>query len=198
MNSTVVSTNGSIPITPPLADHLKELLTKAKSGDQGAFSELYNLYFEKIYRFIYYRVNHKEIAEDLSEDVFVKAYQKITSVNQHKTFEGWLYQIARNTVIDYYRRKKQTVPLEEVENLLQYESAIIDVLNLQSQQKIFLKLLKELNSEQQIVIKLKFLEDLDNPTIAHMLHKSEGAIRVIQHRAIAKLKELIEKLTNKN
>jgi RNA polymerase sigma-70 factor (ECF subfamily) len=194
MNSITVSNSAPIPINPPINGRIKELLIKAKRGDQGAFSELYNLYFDKIYRFIYYRVNHKELAEDLAEDVFVKVYQKIGSVNEDKVFEGWLYQVARNTVIDYYRSKKQTIAIEEVENILQYESTIVDILNLEAQQKIFLKLLKELSSEQQTVIKLKFLEDLDNPTIAGMLNKSEGAIRVIQHRAVSKLKELIDKL----
>jgi RNA polymerase sigma-70 factor (ECF subfamily) len=70
---------------------------------------------------------------------------------------------------------------------------VIDIVNLQRQQMIFLKLLKELGAEQQIVLKLKFLENLDNAEIAELLHKNEGAIRVIQHRAIAKLQELIKK-----
>lgn len=197
MNSTAVFDNRNILNVSPLNDRVASLLTKAKTGDDGAFSELYNLYFEKIYRFIYYRTNHKEVSEDLAEDVFVKAYEKISSIKDEKSFEGWLYQVARNTVIDYYRSKKQTLPIEDFENVLQYESTIVDIVDLQSQQKIFLKLLKELNSEQQVVIKLKFLEDLDNQTIAKMLDKSEGAIRVIQHRAIAKLKELADKFSNR-
>lgn len=196
MNSTAVLNEVNSNSLSPLSDRMLSLLTKAKTGDDGAFTELYNLYFEKIYRFIYYRTSHKEVSEDLAEDVFVKAYEKISTIKDEKSFEGWLYQIARNTVIDYYRSKKQTLPIEEFENLLQYESTVIDVIDLQSQQKTFLKLLKELNSEQQQVIKLKFLEDLDNYTIAKMLHKSEGAIRVIQHRAITKLKELAKKFKN--
>lgn len=198
MNTLAVSNDTRIPVPLPANASISELLAKAKTGDNGAFSELYNLYFEKIYRFIFYRTSHKEVAEDLAEDVFVKAYEKLKSVKEDKLFEGWLYQIARNTIIDYYRSKKQNVPIEEVENILQYESTVIDILNLEAQQKIFLKLLKELNPEQQIVIKLKFLEELDNSSIAQMLHKSEGAIRVIQHRAISKLKELADKLKPKD
>jgi RNA polymerase sigma-70 factor (ECF subfamily) len=175
------------------ADSMALLFSRAKAGEQAAFGEIYNLFFKKIYRFIFFRVGHKEVAEDLAEEVFLKAFAKISSINEAKAFEGWVYQIARNLVIDYYRQKKSTVALEEIENTLEYETNVIDVVNLQEQQKIFLKLLKELGAEQQVVIKLKFLEDLENGEIAELMGKNEGAIRVIQHRAILKLQELIKK-----
>jgi RNA polymerase sigma-70 factor (ECF subfamily) len=174
------------------SDGLRQTFLSAKQGNQEAFSELYGLYFDKIYNFIYFRVNHKEIAEDLAEDVFLKAYQRINKLNEPNAFEGWLYQIARNTVIDHYRSKHQVIALEEVENVIQYEQALIDVIELEAQQRIFIELLKELGPEQQAVIKMKFFEHLDNEVIAGMLKKSEGAIRVIQHRALAKLKDLLK------
>jgi RNA polymerase sigma-70 factor (ECF subfamily) len=176
-------------------DALGALLAKAKAGEDGAFGEIYNLYFKKIYQFIFYRVGHKEVAEDLAEEVFLKAFSKLSSISENNAFAGWLYQIARNKVIDYYREKRQTVSLDEIENTLEYETNVIDVVNLEQQQKTLLKLIKELGAEQQIVLKLRFFEDLDTAEIAEMLHKNEGAIRVIQHRAIAKLQELIKKST---
>ncbi len=176
---------------------LESLLNKAKNGEQTAFGEIYNLYFKKIYTFIYFRVSHKEISEDLTEEVFLKAFTRISSVNENKAFLGWLYQIARNQVIDYYRGKKMTISLDEVENTLEYETNVIDVVNLEQQQISLLKFIKELPQDQQIVLKLKFFEDLDNSEISEILNKSEGAIRVIQHRAITKLQELI-KLDNKD
>ncbi len=175
-----------------LPDRIKKLLSKAKSGENAAFGELYELCFDKIYRFIYFRVGHKEIAEDLTEEIFIKAFENLHTLNQSGSFEAWLYQIARNKVIDYYRRKQMLTNLEDVEHSLEYETNLIDVVNLKIEQRIFVKLLKELPSEQQIVIKLKFLEDLSNREIAELLHKTEGAIRVIQHRAITKLKELTQ------
>lgn len=175
------------------SDFLQSLLSRAKAGEQAAFGQIYDHFFKKIYTFIYFRVGHKEVAEDLTEDVFLKAFGKIAGISKDGSLEAWLYQIARNQVIDYYREKKLTVALEEVENTLEYETNVIDIVNLERQQMIFLKLLKELGAEQQIVLKLKFLENLDNAEIAELLHKNEGAIRVIQHRAIAKLQELIKK-----
>lgn len=173
----------------------EQTLRQAKAGQDAALTTLYNTYFERIYRFIFYRVSHKETAEDLTEDVFVKLFKKLKNLEQPAAFEGWLFQIARNRVIDYYRAKKQLVPLEEVENTLEYETNIVDIVNLKTEQIVFIKLLKELSPEQQQVIKLKFLEDIDNNIIAHMMNKTEGAIRVIQHRAIAKLKELIDNIS---
>lgn len=176
-------------------DRLEETLKKAQAGSDSALTDLYNAYFERIYTFIFYRVSHKETAEDLTEDVFVKVFNKLRGLTELKAFEGWLFQIARNKVIDYYRSKKQLVPLEEIENTLEYETNVVDIVNLQTQQTLFIKLLKELPTDQQQVIKLKFLDDLENETIAQMLNKTEGAIRVIQHRAISKLKELIEEIS---
>lgn len=189
--------NISSPYLSEDAEFLHTLIAKAKLGENQAFGEIYNLYFKRIYRFIFFRVGHKEVAEDLAEDVFIKAYGKISSVNENKSFDAWLYQIARNSVIDYYRQKKTTVAIEDVENTLEYETNIIDIVSLNQQQQFLLKLIKELSSEQQIVIKLKFLENLENDEIAEIIQKSEGAIRVIQHRAIAKLQELIKELRNK-
>ena len=109
-----------------------------------------------------------------------------------------MYQIARNQVIDYYREKKTIIALDEVENTLEYETNVIDVVNLQQEQIVLLKLIKELPSDQQLVLKLKFFEDLTNTEIAEALNKSEGAIRVIQHRGITKLQELLKNQVKKN
>lgn len=167
------------------------LVEKALKRDEAAFAELYDLHFEKIYRFVFFRVNHKETAEDLVAETFTKAWDKLREISDPRAFNGWLYQIARNLVIDYYRTRKPAVDLQELENVLEYEENIIDKANLGFQQEIFLKAVKNLSSDQQIVIKLKFIDELDNYEIARILNKSEGAIRVIQHRAISELRKYL-------
>lgn len=176
----------------PGKTELFALLKEIRSGETAAFGKLYDLYFVKIYRFIYYRVSHKETAEDLAEEVFLKVHTRLSSLSEDGAFEGWLYQIARNLVIDYYRKQKMTVALEDVENTLEYESNIIDVLNLEQQQKTLLRMLKFLSSDEQALLKMKFFENLENSAIAAILDKTEGAIRVMQHRAISKLQKLIK------
>lgn len=176
---------------------LTEILVLAKAGQQEALADIYEAYFVRVYRFVFYRVSHKETAEDITEDVFIKAFKGLKNLEELDAFEGWLFQIARNLVIDYYRKKKQLVPLDSVENTLEYDTNVVEIINLQLEQSILIKLLKELNDEQQSVIKMKFFEDLDNSTIAKILNKTEGAIRVIQHRAITKLKDIFNDTISK-
>lgn len=185
-NSIKLTSNSPVP------EDIEGLVSLARQGQSKALSELYDHFFEKIYRFIYYRVGHKETAEDLTEDIFVKAFGSLKNLKSDAVFESWLYQIARNKVIDYYRSKKLLVPIDEIENTLEYSTNVIDNVNLGFEQKILLRLLKELTTEQQTIIKLKFFEELSNDIIAKITGKEEGAIRVIQHRAITKLRSLIK------
>lgn len=163
----------------------------AQAGDEEAFRHLYDLYFDKIYSFIFFRTHHKEIAEDLAEDVFIKSWVRISSV-QPESFGGWLYSITRNTLIDHYRKHRETVDLTELEDILESPQNIVDDTDLGLNQKILLDLIRKLNPEQQIVMQLKFIEGLENEEISEMLSKSEGSIRVTQHRAIQRLHELME------
>ncbi|MBX4191517.1 MAG: RNA polymerase sigma factor [Candidatus Doudnabacteria bacterium] len=174
-------------------EQLADILKKAQKGDSQAFALIYDHFSPRIYKFIYFRVGHKEVAEDVLSDTFVKGWQKIQHVNSPTALSAWLYQIAKNNIIDYYRIKKETIALDDVQDFLPDEVNPIDDTNLNFDQKRILAVMKELPQEQQEVIKYKFFEDLSNEEIAYVMNKSEGAIRVIQHRAISKLKELVNK-----
>jgi len=171
---------------------IQDLVKKAKGGDSTAFGQIYDLYFERVYRFVYWRVNHREAAEDLVSETFIRAWDKLAGIASPDSFPAWVFQIARNLVIDYYRSRKENADLSLLENVLEYEDNIVDRSNFSFQQKAFLEVLKELTASEQQVLKLKFLEELSNQEIAAILNKTEGAVRVIQHRAIAELKRLID------
>lgn len=171
---------------------IDELVQKALGGDELAFGKIYDLFFDKVYRFIFYRVNHREEAEDLTAETFIRVWNKISEINEVRSFNGWVYQIARNLVVDHYRSRKFTLDISDLENVIEYDDNLLDKANLHFQQKSFLAALEKLSADQQIVIKLKFIDDLDNQEIAQILQKTEGAIRVIQHRAILELKNLID------
>jgi RNA polymerase sigma-70 factor (ECF subfamily) len=145
---------------------------------------------------VLFRVSHKENAEDITEDVFIKAFSNLNSLSEDAAFEGWLYQIARNKIIDHYRSRKKTLDINEFENTLEYDSTIIDSINLDFDQKILLKAIEQLKPDEQQIIKLRFFEELDTETSAKILNKSAGAVRVLQHRSIAKLKIILEARTN--
>jgi RNA polymerase sigma-70 factor, ECF subfamily len=174
-------------------EQLTQILKKAQNGDTQAFALIYDHFSPKIYKFIYFRVGHKEIAEDLLSDTFIKGWRKIQHVNSPAALSAWLYQIAKNNIIDYYRIKKETVALEDVEDFLEDAVDPIDTTSLNMEQKTLLELVELLPTEQREIIKYKFFEDLSNDEIAYVIGKTEGAIRVIQHRAIIKLKELYRK-----
>ncbi|MBI4049733.1 MAG: sigma-70 family RNA polymerase sigma factor [Candidatus Doudnabacteria bacterium] len=179
-------------------DDLNNLLSLAQSGDREAFGVIYDQYSGKIYKFIFFRVNHKEVAEDILSDTFVKAWNKISQIQSPQALSSWLYQVAKNNIIDYYRIKKETVSLQEVESILEDPQNIVEAANLSLEQTQLLELIRDLPPDQASVIQYKFFEELENAEIAQIMNKTEGAVRVIQHRAVANLKKLLnQKLKHK-
>lgn len=172
-------------------EEFKFVLESCQKGDRAAFARIYDAYSERLYKFIYLRVGHKEVAEDILADSFVKAWVKIAQIHSAKAFPAWIFQIAKNNIIDYYRVRKGTIAIEEVEQVLEDAADPIDETNLAIDQQRILKELKKLPKDQQQVIRYKFFEDLSNAEIALIMNKTEGAVRVIQHRAIAKLQDLL-------
>ncbi len=172
-----------------------KLVHKAKKGEARAFGRLYDIYLTPIYRFVFLRVGgQKAEAEDICHQVFLKAWQNIKDYEfQGFPFSSWLYRIAQNTVIDYYRTKKPVLDLEKIPEEIfttmpDTEIKLDQDLELQTVRLAIAKL----EPDQQNVILLKFVNDLTNKEIAVILGKSEGAIRVIQHRALKQLKKHVD------
>ncbi len=176
-----------------LGDTLKsEVFEAAKNGDSEAFGTIYKLYFNAIFRFIYYRTSHQETAEDLTEQVFSKAWVSLPRLQGDRTkLQGWLYQIARNAVIDNFRKNKEVIGLEAIESLPSYEATALETLEVLGDKKVLLEAISELSVEQQAVIKLRFLEDFDIEEIANLLGKSAGNVRIIQYRALKVLRSIL-------
>ena len=173
----------------------EKLIKKAQQGESESFGLLYDQYFSAIYRFVFLKVSNQTDAEDLTQQVFLKAWKNIGSYkSQGFPFSSWLYKIAHNTVIDHYRTQKIHVDLETVVDQAianwSNEDRTNEMLNLEIVQVS----IKKLESEQQTVLIMKFTNELSNKEIAHTLNKSEGAVRVIQHRALKKLKGLLSNL----
>lgn len=174
----------------------KAVFEAAQQGDNHSFGKLYDYHFDAIFRFIYYRTNHQQTAEDLTEEVFLKAYRSLATLKGGTgTLRGWLYSIARNTIIDHYRKAKETINLDALEELPSYEDSVVDRLEASDDTVALLETLKKLSSEQQTILKLRFFENLSITEIATTLNKSEGNIRIIQHRGLQQLKKLLTKTT---
>ncbi len=170
----------------------QRLVNLAKSGNGEAFAELYEAYFDRVYRFIFFRVTDEQIAEDLASQVFLKAWENLHRYHPKGPFLAWLYAIARNTVIDNYRTRKPTVSLDEAAPVPSQEEKLDDRLQLEFDVKSLQAAMQRLTQEQQEVITLKFIADYDTAQIAKQMGKSEGAIRALQMRALQALARVMK------
>lgn len=176
-----------------LKTNLKEKIAflKLKSGDPEAFSFFYDLYVKQIYRFIIIKVSDNQVAEDLTQDVFLKTWQHLVDQKNVNHFRAFIYRVARNVVTDYYRQtNRQPLPLEYVadENLI---SEYLEKLEVTLDAENLLRYLHKLKDEYQEILILRYVEDLSFEEIAEILQKDKNNIRVILHRALNKLKKVI-------
>lgn len=181
-----------------LFDNLQEkiILEKLKHKDPGAYAEVYNRYVDKIYRFIFFKVSTQEEAEDIASEVFLKAWQYINQgEGEIRNINAFFYQIARNAVIDYYR-KKSRVELVREESILQSledhrQQRLLKEIDIRTDIKKVEGALKSLKDEYKDVILLRYVEEMSIEEISVAVDKSKGAVRVLIHRALKLLKEVL-------
>lgn len=172
-----------------------ELLAAAIAFDENALSELYDRYEAKIYSYIYRRTGERTLAEDLTAQVFLKMLEAIRKDNAwHSSFSGWLYRIAHNSIVDYYRRRdrKQQLPIDEIPVLIDEADSPVRVAEKQFDADRLRSAVGRLTSEQAEVVSLRFLEGYSINEVATLMNKTEGAIKALQYRAVATLRQLLE------
>ncbi|MBV9582229.1 MAG: sigma-70 family RNA polymerase sigma factor [Chloroflexi bacterium] len=164
------------------------------SRDANAFGELYDLFIERVYRYLYFRTGSHPEAEDLTEQVFLKAWEAIGRYRwQGRPFLAWLYRLAHNAHIDHVRSQKPTTSLNNDDRPLELPSSAAAVeLTRALDADLLTRALGELTPDQQQVIVMKFLDGLDNEQIAQSMDKREGAIRALQMRALMSLRRVLE------
>jgi len=179
--------------------NLPNLLALAAEGDRRSFGEFYELFLDEIYRYIFFRIGDHNEAEDLTAKVFLQAWESLTK-RRHKqkinNIRAWVYRIARNEVIDYHRTKKLQVPLDDYpDHKLQgnwLESELDDLF-------ISRKLaqgVRQLPENYQEVIILRFINQLSHAEAAEILNVTESYVRVLQYRALQKMREVISEVNN--
>jgi RNA polymerase sigma-70 factor, ECF subfamily len=187
-----VKSNGEVKPIEPLPDE-KRLVEQAKSGDTEAFGQVYDACVDRVYRFIFFRVSDVPTAEDLTSQVFLKAWRNLGRYRPNGPILAWLYTIARNTVIDHYRTFKQTVPLEEAAPVAVQNDSLDEMVEFGFEMEALQKSLQTLTDEQREVIILKFIAEFDTDQIARKMGKSEGAVRALQMRALQSLAKVMKK-----
>jgi RNA polymerase sigma-70 factor (ECF subfamily) len=174
-----------------MLDGEPQLIERATRGEASAFGSLYDHYLPKIYRFIYVKTSRREEAEDLTHQVFLHAWQHIATYRDLGfPFSSWLYRIARNAVVDHYRTTRTTFAIEEVDpETFAVEEDITRTVERNLQFEEVLAAVRTLKPEYQDVLLMRFVEDLSPREVAAALGKSEGATKLLQHRALAQLRK---------
>ena len=168
------------------------LVQKAQRHDQEAFAQLYERYFDKIYRYIALKIGNRVEAEDMTQQVFINALHSISSYQWRGfPFSAWLFRIAHNQVVDYLRKKMRQPTLSLNESLTiskdNPQKTIEKKMNLEQ----LVLATRKLTPAQQEVILLRFTGELPIAQVAKIMGKSEGAIKALQHSAIVALRKTL-------
>jgi RNA polymerase sigma-70 factor (ECF subfamily) len=174
---------------------MRALVERAQQGDRDALEELYLIHFDRIYSYLHVSVGNRHDAEDLTTQTFLKMLESIGRFKwQSAPFSAWLFRIAHNLAMDHFRAARRWQPEEEPPEPPADESTSAEMGALDSiGRKSMLELIQDLSGEQQQVLTLKFVFNFSNGEVATILGKTEGAIKSLQHRALASLQKQLEK-----
>jgi RNA polymerase sigma-70 factor (ECF subfamily) len=179
---------GNSTLRPSPVDEEQRWVERAKR-DPEAFGHLYDLYFGKIYGYIYRRVGDRQVAEDLTSETFTKALVHIRSYTYTgQPFVAWLYRIAANVVTDHYRSRRNAAPLDEGVRLPATDPTPEEVALQLDDQRAVARAIQTLSPDQQDVILLRFSAGLRLKEIAQVVGKTEGAVKALMFRALGNLK----------
>lgn len=170
---------------------IEQLVARAQEGDRDALEELYLEHFDRIYSYLHMTVGNRHDAEDLTTQTFLKMLESIGRFRWGTApFSAWLFRIAHNLAMDHFRARRRWQPEEEVPEPPGQvaTSAEEEALKVLSSENMF-DLIEQLSDEQRQVLILKFVFDLSNLEAAAVLDKTEGAVKSLQHRALASLQK---------
>lgn len=166
-------------------------ISGCRQGDKKSFTSIYELYFQKIYNFIYFKTYHKETAEDITSNTFMKAFDEIQNFDTDKgKLLAWFYTIARNEINNFYRKKHQTLSIDDVWDISSDENIELDAINSENFNSLQSYINKLPQYERDILI-MRVWQDLQFQEIAMILDKNEGQCKMSFYRLIKKMKQEI-------
>ncbi len=175
-----------------------QLVERAKT-DPDAFGQIYEIYVERLYNYVYYRIGNHQDAEDLTAKVFHRALNHIPNYNNKGVpFAAWLYRIAHNLVANWHRdhKRRKVVALEQVTLSSNKQENPHHAAEQSNERELLLAAIQKLPPERQELLTLKFTERMSNAEIGHVMGRSEGAIKSLYHRTLVSLKELLAEHEN--
>ncbi len=171
------------------------LVQLSARGDQGAFATLYEMHVERVYRHVHYQVPDGHDAEDITQEVFIKAWK---SIHRYKPtgapFVAWLIVVARNAVTDYFRSRKNIRLLDDTNEPGGGTDPAASVENAFGRDEVREAIVR-LRGDMRTVVVMRFIDGFSYEEIGRALGKTEGAVRVIQHRALKELRGILDEAT---
>jgi RNA polymerase sigma-70 factor (ECF subfamily) len=181
-------------LDPQKEEEIENLVIASQRGDSEAFGKLYDIFVDPLYRYAYYRAGAAE-AEDLIELVFLKSWENIKQYRpRERSFSSWIFRIAHNVVVDFYRSQR---PQDELsENIIDHreEADSRALANRRFDNEVLGKAMLELKDRYRQIIILKFMNDLTNEEIGYITGRSQAALRILQFRALRKLRRILEQM----
>ena len=173
-----------------------KLLEEAQKGQEAAFGELYERHAETVYRFLQAHLGDRLDAEDLTEDVFLRSWRSLPFYRQQGIpFSAYLLRIARNALTDHYRRsarRGQHTSLDASETLPDPRTEPSDAVLARMERQELVRMLKRMHEDYRTVLVLRFFSELSPEETAQVMGRSAGAVRVLQHRALAALRRMLK------
>lgn len=170
------------------------LVKASQEGDMAAFSELFERYYDVVFRYVLFRMNDRTLAEDITQETFVRALRRISSVTyQGRDIAAWFVTIARNLIFDHvkssrYRLESTTADMVDLSpSTSGPEQQVLDG----ATHDELLRCVHKLNPDQQECIQLRFLQGLSVAETARLMDRNEGAVKALQHRAVRRLAQLL-------
>lgn len=172
---------------------INALVFEARNGNKEAFGKLYDTFLDAVYRFVYFRVGGRAEAEDITESVFVSIFEHIGQYkDQGVPFEAWLFRIAKNKIIDHYRSHTSRVSLDEIAETPDDAEDVPRTVERILTKEYIMECIRRLPASYQEIIILKYIEEKTNEEISKFLDKPVAHIRVLQSRALQKLRSIVD------
>ena len=166
----------------------QKLIEKAKNGDKEAFGDVYKLFVQRVFRFVYYMTGDRLSAEDITQNTFVKAWRNIALYNPERgSVATFLFAVARNLVIDE-QRKKKNISLEKTGEIETGDDAIERLSRIEARESVA-KIMKSLDEYEKQFLILRYFEELSFGQISSIFGMKETAVRVRVHRILRKLRK---------
>ncbi len=174
----------------PMTDEIR--IIQAAKQDPRVFGELYKLYVEQVFRYLYSKIGNLHDAENITSQTFLAAFESFDKFRQDGHFASWLFGIARNKAMDHFRRLYRSTQMDGFSEGPAEDNTLAGIIKTEQQEEALSKLIQALPKEDRELIRLRFLAEMSFPEIARFLHRNEAAVKKSIYRLLARLHSQLE------